>query len=209
MPIRHEGDYQRKEIRSWDSWVDDAIREAQERGDFDNLPDAGKPIKIEESPFAPEMQAAFSTLKNAGYSPTWMELDREITRGKQDLEAFAANARAYLDHLASQITGDEPVPETLPTADPGWWARLLRWLNLADDSLPAPRHELVPADVEVIRSRFRDQYIERAAAVDKKITEFHGALPRNLWHLERMRITPEYAARQFDQACPSIPAITA
>jgi hypothetical protein len=29
---------------SWESWIDRQIREAQERGDFENLPGAGKPI---------------------------------------------------------------------------------------------------------------------------------------------------------------------
>src|SRR5213082_2645921 len=29
---------------SWESWVETQIREGQERGDFDNLPGAGRPI---------------------------------------------------------------------------------------------------------------------------------------------------------------------
>jgi hypothetical protein len=53
-------------------------------------------------------------------------------------------------------------------------------------------------DLDAIRARMRDQYLERAAAIDKKITEFHSALPRNLWHLERMRLTQEAAGRTFD-----------
>jgi hypothetical protein len=44
----------------------------------------------------------------------------------------------------------------------------------------------------------RDHYLERAAALDKMIAEFHGALPRNLWHLERTRLTQEAAARRYD-----------
>lgn len=50
----------------------------------------------------------------------------------------------------------------------------------------------------------REQYLERAAAVDKKVTAFHAALPRNLWHLERMRLTPEAAAKAFDESCPPL-----
>jgi hypothetical protein len=30
---------------SWESWIDRQIREAEERGEFDDLPGAGKPIK--------------------------------------------------------------------------------------------------------------------------------------------------------------------
>ena len=29
---------------SWDSWIEKQIKDAQERGEFDNLPGAGKPI---------------------------------------------------------------------------------------------------------------------------------------------------------------------
>lgn len=35
---------------SWDSWVDRQIREAQDRGEFDNLPGKGKPISDLDRP---------------------------------------------------------------------------------------------------------------------------------------------------------------
>ena len=35
---------------SWESWIERQIREAQERGEFDNLPGAGKPIEGLEGP---------------------------------------------------------------------------------------------------------------------------------------------------------------
>ena len=44
-PVRREGDYQRKPIKDWDSYIEDAIMEAQARGEFDNLPGSGKPIR--------------------------------------------------------------------------------------------------------------------------------------------------------------------
>ena len=34
----------------WESWIDRQIREAQERGEFDNLPGAGKPIADLDQP---------------------------------------------------------------------------------------------------------------------------------------------------------------
>ena len=199
MPIRHEGDYQRREIKSWDSWIDEAILEAQERGDFDNLPDAGKPIQIETSPFAPDMQAALSTLKNAGYAPTWMELDREITHAKHDLETFLERSAVYLEAQYRHLSSGQSAPRSSqPAVKPGWWTRVLRWITFAGDTGSQPAHSLTVADLNTIRSRMRDQYLERAAAIDKKITEFHAALPRNLWHLERMRLTQEFAAKTFD-----------
>jgi hypothetical protein len=40
---------------SWDSWIDQSIREAQEQGQFDELPGAGKPLPDQ----------------GAGYDPDW------------------------------------------------------------------------------------------------------------------------------------------
>jgi hypothetical protein len=33
-------------VPKWENWVDRQIREAAERGEFDNLPGAGKPLKL-------------------------------------------------------------------------------------------------------------------------------------------------------------------
>lgn len=205
MPIRHEDDYRRKQIRSWDSWIDDAIQEAQERGDFDNLPHHGQPITIAETPFAPDMNAALTTLKNAGYAPTWMELDRDITRLKEDMTSFLERSAAYLRKKAMELEGD-PIPamDELPDRRVGFWVRLKRFLNITAEFDPPVQRQLTLDDLVTIRSRMRDQYLERAATVDKRVTEFHAALPRNLWHLERLRLTPESAARTFDAACPPL-----
>ncbi|RME58545.1 DUF1992 domain-containing protein, partial [Candidatus Parcubacteria bacterium] len=56
------------------------IREAQARGDLDDLPGAGKPLALEEdSPFVPpELRMAYKVLKNAGYIPPEIELRRDI-----------------------------------------------------------------------------------------------------------------------------------
>lgn len=205
MPIRHEDDYRRKQIRSWDSWVDEAIQEAQERGDFDNLPHHGQPIQIVETPFAPDMNAALATLRNAGYAPTWMELDREITRLKEDMASYLERSAAYLRQKTMELAGDPmPTSDELPVRRAGLWARLKRFLNIAAEIDPPIQRQLTLADLVLIRLRMRDQYLERAATVDKKVTEFHAALPRNLWHLERMRLAPGSAARTFDDACPPL-----
>ena len=46
------------------------IREAQERGDFDNLPGAGKPLELEDDSHMPEdLRMAYKVLRNAGYVP--------------------------------------------------------------------------------------------------------------------------------------------
>lgn len=201
MPVRKDDDFQRTFIPDWDTWIEKSIREAQERGEFDDLPDHGKPIALDDSPFDPELASAYRTLKNAGYAPTWMEIDREITAGKEEMEQFLQRSVAYLQaRLADVRTLPEP---DSPIPQPN---RLIRfWRTLLHGSPPS----LAPVvlafdDLVIIRDRMRVQYLERAAKVDKKVTEFHAALPRQLWHLERMRVTPEASAQTFDQACPPL-----
>jgi hypothetical protein len=59
-------------------------------------------------------------------------------------------------------------------------------------------------DLRIIRDRMRRQYLQRAAEQDKLIGEFNNTLSRDLWHLERMRLTPERAARKFDEVMTAV-----
>jgi hypothetical protein len=55
------------------------IKEAIERGDFDNLPGQGQPLRLEDlSHVPPELRAAYSILKHNGFLPEEMELQKEI-----------------------------------------------------------------------------------------------------------------------------------
>ncbi len=59
--------------------AEERIRAAMERGEFDNLPNSGKPLKIEEDAFVPEdLRSAYRVLKNAGCLPPELELRKEI-----------------------------------------------------------------------------------------------------------------------------------
>lgn len=64
--------------------VEQIIREAMERGEFDNLPGKGKPIDLTAYFDTPEeVRMAFSILKNAGMVPREVELLKEIAELKQ------------------------------------------------------------------------------------------------------------------------------
>lgn len=68
--------------------VDRQIREAMERGDFDNLRGAGKPLNLHRDPGVPEeWELAFNLLKNAGYAPDWIETRKEVDASKEKLFA--------------------------------------------------------------------------------------------------------------------------
>jgi DnaJ family protein C protein 28 len=66
--------------KDWQSLIDQQIREAQERGEFDDLPGKGKPLDLAPNPFAREREMEFKVLQNAGFAPEWIELDKAVRR---------------------------------------------------------------------------------------------------------------------------------
>jgi len=55
------------------------IREAQARGEFDNLPGTGAPLALDDDALVPEeLRAAYRVLKNAGFLPPQLDWHREI-----------------------------------------------------------------------------------------------------------------------------------
>lgn len=66
------------------------IRAAEERGELDDLPGAGRPLALDDDSMIPEsLRAGYRLLKNAGYVPPELELRREIREVSQLLEAAA------------------------------------------------------------------------------------------------------------------------
>jgi DnaJ family protein C protein 28 len=90
------------ERKDWESWIDEQIREAQARGAFDNLPGKGKRLDLTPNPYAGDQELAFKILRDAGYAPEWIELDKAI-RGKiERARSILAGARErHREALAS------------------------------------------------------------------------------------------------------------
>jgi DnaJ family protein C protein 28 len=66
-------------MKHWESLIDQKIREAMERGEFDDLPGKGKPVDTSENPFEdPELRMAHRMLRNAGFAPSWIEERKDI-----------------------------------------------------------------------------------------------------------------------------------
>jgi hypothetical protein len=80
----------------WESVMDRIVREAQERGAFDNLAGAGRPLPNDENPFAGEWDMAFRFVRQAGETLPWIGLGREI-------EAELARLDGDLDGTAARL----------------------------------------------------------------------------------------------------------
>jgi len=73
-----------------DKIVEEMIKNAQERGEFDNLPGKGKPIDLTEYFEMPEeVRVARTMLKNAGMTSREVDLLKEIAELRQILASVA------------------------------------------------------------------------------------------------------------------------
>jgi len=75
---------------NFDKLVESIIKDAQERGEFDDLPGKGKPIDLTAYFETPEdIRVAQSVLKNAGMTSREVDLLKEIAELKQVLAGKA------------------------------------------------------------------------------------------------------------------------
>lgn len=201
-PIRHEDDFRRREIDDWDEYIQEQLEEAISRGEFESLPGEGKPLKIWTTDVNPEYDLAFSRLKNAGVMPTWMELDRDVSQLSADLDRKLEAAHAEIQEMIAELRASLVQEKVQQAADPeSRWQRLLRWFSL-DVPVPTERPSLSIGAIVHRRERLRSLWIEQATLLDRKIVDYHNALPRELSHLQRLRYLPERAARRFDDRIP-------
>ncbi|MGB8647840.1 MAG: DUF1992 domain-containing protein [Anaerolineae bacterium] len=144
----------------WESAVEKQIREAMERGDFDHLPGEGKPLDLRADPNTPaEWELAFKLLKDAGFAPDWIELDKELRGARARL---FARFDTYLRRLAQGGKGaaNERFEAQLVAEFREQARELNRQIDLFNLKAPTPR-------LYHIRIRV-DEEIEKFRAVVKK-----------------------------------------
>ncbi len=80
MPIRRDGEGKISVGPSWETLSERLIREAMERGEFDDLPYRGERLPLADDFGAGDERLAFHVLRNAGVAPPWIEADKEARR---------------------------------------------------------------------------------------------------------------------------------
>ena len=76
--------------------VEKRIKEAQRKGDLDNLPGTGAPLRLEDDSRIPEdLRLAYKILKNADCLPPELELKKEIRKMEDLLERIPDEKEKY------------------------------------------------------------------------------------------------------------------
>lgn len=90
----------RVSLRSFESLIDQQMAEAERAGQFRNLPGAGKPLDLGDDDGVPdELRVAHRMLKNAGYAPPWIELQKSIRADQDQLDRWLAQANRRWPNL--------------------------------------------------------------------------------------------------------------
>jgi len=87
--------------------VDEKIKEAIARGEFDNLPGKGKPLDLDAYFATPEhLRMGYSILKSADIIPEEMELLRQIEGLKKSLDSSTTpmEKKALRQQLSEKLT---------------------------------------------------------------------------------------------------------
>lgn len=76
--------------------AEERIREAMDRGEFDNLPGRGEPLELENDSHLPEdLRLAYKILRNADCLPPELQLRKEIHTTQQLLAGITDTQQKY------------------------------------------------------------------------------------------------------------------
>ena len=76
--------------------IEKRIKEAQKRGEFDNLPGHGEPLEVEDDSHVPEdLRLAYKILKNADCLPPELQLRKEIRQMEDMLDNIPDEKEKY------------------------------------------------------------------------------------------------------------------
>ncbi|HEX2170861.1 MAG TPA: DnaJ family domain-containing protein [Dehalococcoidia bacterium] len=112
----------------FNSYIENKLREAEEKGTFRNLPGQGQPLRLDDDDRSdPKYWLAHHMLKNAGLLPAWIELAKEIDALEDGIQAIEREYAGWLAAEADRLAG---VPAAaLQTRLPGIRAIYIRFLQ--------------------------------------------------------------------------------
>jgi DnaJ family protein C protein 28 len=152
----------RRRGRRYQDYVEELIQEAQKRGEFSNLPGAGKPLQFEENTYAGDKALGYHLLKNNGYAPPEVELANEIRKERERVEAklkrIMHQGQALRSRRVAPFASEKRTFNTIVKNAAGEYDTTLRELNRKILTLnlmaPATMHQPL-LEVEALVQQFR------------------------------------------------------
>lgn len=105
-PEHRRPDGTRQTAHSWESLVERQIRGAMEAGAFDDLPNQGVPLPVDDPSLAGEWGLAYKMLKDAGVAPPWIEADKDARARLAAIDALIEAARGAPSARRARFEGE-------------------------------------------------------------------------------------------------------
>ncbi|MFH1983905.1 MAG: DUF1992 domain-containing protein [Pseudomonadota bacterium] len=108
-------------IPGFNKIIEERIRMAQERGDFEDLPGTGKPIHFDDDSHIPEdLRMAYKVMKNADFIPEEIALKKQIQSAQELVAGMPDSGEKYramrkLNYLVLKLNAMRQVPIDLET----------------------------------------------------------------------------------------------
>ena len=128
--------------------VSKQIQEAMERGDFKDLPGKGKPQQRNDNPYIPPaVRTVNQMLKDNGFAPRWIEVDKEIRVETEQVDKLIENLKGRRRRLEAQLRA-QPL-----------------------------KRDAIRSVFEMERTRALETYIARLQKLNKKIQQWNLMMP--------------------------------
>jgi hypothetical protein len=153
---------------NFETWIDRQIREAAERGEFDNLPGAGKPLPTPAGGADDELWWVKGLLHREGLSaelllPTSLQLRRQVER---------------LPETVHDLPSEQAVREVVGELN----RRIVHWLRAPD----GPWAPIAPVNADEVVRQWRAAgeraRAERAAAIAEAAPQADSPARPRWWH---------------------------
>jgi len=149
--------------KKFEDYISEQIREAEARGEFDNLQGAGKPLNLDSNVYAGDKATGYSLLKSQGYAPKEIELAKEIRTEYERAEAKIARllqrGRALRSRRVPPFASEKRAFNAAVEKAAAEYEKTLRDLNRKILTLnlitPLVMHQS-PFDVEKLVQKFRE-----------------------------------------------------
>lgn len=79
----------------FDKIIEERIKKAQKKGEFENLPGKGKPLPKEDMNVPEDIRLAYKILKNADCVPPELEIKKEIRNTEELLSGMKETSEKY------------------------------------------------------------------------------------------------------------------
>lgn len=174
----------RRTGQSWSSLIDEKMRAAQEAGEFDNLSIAGRPLALDENPYAKDRTLEFHILHSNQMAPREISLgkeaDQDLSRAEQLLDELR-HRRDVIGRRHFVTARDRRIYNALVAKTAGRYEALLQGMRSKILSLniiaPAALHR-PPLDVAARMHAFHDAFppmdVEKEVAIEQDSGPVNG-----------------------------------